>query len=135
MIDNAPDTNHDDLFKKSPNNMELFLKTGSRYERLNLRKLLFIKTAGKYIELYFENDGKRLIRISLVNFLKEPSKIDLIRVHKSFVVNTAYITSYNPQEITVAGKKIPVGRRYKEELSGYMKQNTIDLNTKAGTAK
>jgi DNA-binding LytR/AlgR family response regulator len=115
---------NDDIFKKSPDNMELFLKLGNRYEKLNLRQLLFIKADGKYIELHFEH-GKRLMRISLVNFLKEPFHINLVRVHKSFAVNTAYITSYSSQEVTISTKKIPVGRRYKESLRGYLKHKTV----------
>jgi len=114
----------EDVFKRSSNKTELFLKTGNRYEKLNMNDLIFIIADGKYIELHFKN-GKRLMRISLINFLKESFQIDLVRIHKAFAVNTAYITSYRYQEVTISGQKLPVGRRYKENL---LKHNTFDTD-------
>lgn len=108
-------------------NLELFLKTGNRYEKLNIEKLLFVKADGKYIELHFEN-GKRLMRISLVNFLKETFPINLLRVHKSFAVNVAYISAYTSHEVSVMENKIPIGRHYKEDLFKYLRHNTFELH-------
>jgi len=106
---------------------ELFLKTGTRYERLNLQKLLYAKANGKYTELHFAF-GKRLMRISLTNFIKEKINIDLLRTHKSYAVNTTAISSYKSDEIEVGEARIPIGRFFKEGVQHFLKKNTLMLS-------
>ncbi|KAA5532637.1 LytTR family transcriptional regulator [Taibaiella lutea] len=101
------------------NNSYLFIKTGIRYEKLNIADLMFVKTEGKYIGLIFK-DGKRLLRISLVNFLKETIQINLVRVHKCFAINTEFITSHATKEVMILDYKIPIGRQYKEFWQKYL---------------
>jgi DNA-binding LytR/AlgR family response regulator len=106
---------------------ELFLKTGTKYEKLDLKQLLFAKANGKYTELHFIF-GKRLMRISLVKFIQEKINIELLRVHKSFAVNAEFVSSYKSDEITVGENKIPIGRFFKEDVQNYLKLNTLVLN-------
>lgn len=104
----------------SSDNYELFIKTGTRYQKLKILDLMFVKTEGKYIGLYFK-DGKRLLRISLANFLNQAIPIKLIRVHKCFAINTAFITSHRPDEIMIMEHQIPIGKQYKENWLNYLK--------------
>ncbi|KAA5532218.1 LytTR family transcriptional regulator [Taibaiella lutea] len=113
------DTTNKSFSRHLENNRELFIKTGVRYEKLDLTNLLFVQTEGKYIALHFK-DGKRLLRVSLVNFLKESSHLNLIRIHKGFAINTDYINSYTSQEVTVLDNEIPIGRSYKGNWVNYL---------------
>lgn len=106
---------------------ELFLKTGTKYEKLDLKQLLFAKANGKYTELHFIF-GKRLMRISLLKFIQEKINIELLRVHKSFAVNAEFISSYQSNELIVGETKIPIGRFYKEDVQNYLKLDTLMLN-------
>jgi DNA-binding LytR/AlgR family response regulator len=106
---------------------ELFLKTGTKYEKLDLKQLIFAKANGKYTELHFIF-GKRLMRISLTKFIQEKINIELLRVHKSFAVNAEFISSYKSDEIAVGENKIPIGRFFKEDVQNYLKLNTLVLN-------
>ncbi|KAA5535095.1 hypothetical protein F0919_10920 [Taibaiella lutea] len=106
---------------------DLFLKTGTKYERLNLQQLLYAKANGKYTELHFAF-GKRLMRISLTNFIKEKINIDLLRTHKSYAVNTTAISSYKSDEIEVGEARIPIGRFFKENVLYFLKKNTLLLS-------
>lgn len=106
---------------------ELFLKTGTKYERLNLQQLLYAKANGKYTELHFAF-GKRLMRISLTNFIKEKINIDLLRVHKSYAVNTTAISSYKSDEVEVGEAHIPIGRFFKDNVQHFLKKNTLLLS-------
>lgn len=113
-----------------PNNEfqdELFLKTGTKYERLNLQQLLYAKANGKYTELHFAF-GKRLMRISLTKFIKEKINIDLLRTHKSYAVNTIAISSYKCDEIEIGDIRIPIGRIFKENVFHFLKKNTLMLS-------
>jgi len=111
----------------APGHEELFLKTGTKYEKLDLRQLLYAKANGKYTELHFIF-GKRLMRISLSKFVQEKINIELLRVHKSFAVNAEFISSYKSDEITIGENKIPIGRYFKDDVQNYLRQNTLLLS-------
>lgn len=103
---------------------ELFLKTGTRYEKLNLEELLFAKANGKYTELHFPF-GKRLIRTPLSTFLLDNDHLRFLRVHKSYAVNTGLITSYTADEIQINNQKIPIGRFFMPVVNTYLRKLTL----------
>jgi len=39
-----------------------------------------------------------------------------LRVHKSYIIATGKVQSFSGSEVKVAGKRIPVGRMYKDRL-------------------
>jgi DNA-binding LytR/AlgR family response regulator len=45
-----------------------------------------------------------------------------IRIHRSFIVNSHKITSYNKEAITLDSFQIPISRTYKEEVITYLEE-------------
>jgi len=104
---------------------ELFLKTGNKYERLDLREALFLKANGKYTEIHF-SFGKRLIRASLSSLIAENTHVNFIRVHKTFAVNTAYIRHFQSDELVMPNKiHIPVGRFFLPAVQCFIRQRSF----------
>ena len=105
-------------------NLPIEFKSGVNGHRFSfiLGKILFIKSANNYIEIYFlEEDQieKKLLRNTLKNIeLQIESYPTLVRCHRTYVVNTLYFEKFNGNcnhhEITIKGytKPIPVSRHY-----------------------
>jgi DNA-binding LytR/AlgR family response regulator len=102
---------------------ELFLKSGTRHEKLNMEELKYLKTEGKYTELHF-TFGKRLIRSSLTAFMEDYPKVEWLRVHKSYAVNPAFITAVASDSVTLSNESIPVGRIFQPNINQYVKQSS-----------
>lgn len=64
---------------------------------INYHQLLMVKSAGNYLELYYlkgENLARELVRASLKDFETLIDCSTVIRVHRSYMLNTEHITSY-----------------------------------------
>lgn len=102
----------------------ILLKTGNRSEILNLRELIYLKASGKYTELHF-SFGKRLVRLPLSSFIKENQNQSLLRVHKTYAVNPAYIKAFAVDELFMGDSKIPIGRFFMPAVNNYLKSRGI----------
>ncbi|SHF78907.1 LytTr DNA-binding domain-containing protein [Arenibacter palladensis] len=110
-------------------NSELLILHGENNKvvlAIKYNQLLYIKSAGNYLELFYftgEKINKELIRMSFKELDEIISDPKVIRVHRSYMVNTVYINSakktkkgyalniqYIPEE------KIPVSFGYKTEF-------------------
>jgi DNA-binding LytR/AlgR family response regulator len=103
---------------------EMFLKTGTRYEKLDLLELVYVKASGKYTELHF-TFGKRLIRMPLSTFIHENSNIKFLRVHKTYAVNPEFITSFTSDELLVDKSRIPIGRFFMPGVNNYLRTHSL----------
>jgi DNA-binding LytR/AlgR family response regulator len=106
------------------NDCEIFLKTGTRYEKLDLTGLIYVKASGKYTELHFAF-GKRLIRMPLCTFIEENSNVKFLRVHKTYAVNTEFITSYTSDELALDKHRVPIGRFFMPGVNHYLRGRCI----------
>ena len=97
----------------------LAVQKRGRHELLEIENLLYIKGAGVYSELYFENGSKEIHNKNLDKLDRLlPAKFD--RIHKSYIVNNSRINSIRVQsggkytvEMTNA-TTLPISRaRYK----------------------
>lgn len=103
---------------------ELFLKTGVKYEKLDMRALVYIKASGKYTELHF-TFGKRLIRMPLSAFIQENNGVRFLRVHKTYAVNPEFISSFTADELMVEQNRIPIGRFFMPGVNNYLRSRSI----------
>ncbi len=102
---------------------ELLLKTGSKHEKLPLQELVYMKANGKYTELHF-TFGKRLIRMSLSAFIESNTGLFLLRTHKTYAVNPAFVNSFTSDEMTLGDAKVPIGRFFMHDVHNYMKKQS-----------
>lgn len=100
----------------------IILKTGARRERILLKDIIYIQANGKYSELYTKS-GKRLIRMSLSTFSTQFSTIRWLRVHKSYIINPSFVTSFANKWVYLDEVKIPVGRYFAPELEQWAANN------------
>lgn len=97
-----------------------------QYVESDHRKVYIYTTSKKY-EYYSRLDD-------LEAELKQEYNGDLknehfIRCHQSYLVAVAYITKHNNESVTVAGKTIPVSRKYRQAVQSAMYQAEI-LNSR-----
>ncbi len=93
--------------------------------------LLFIESADNYSEIVFvqnENIKKSLLRGSLSRFEEQAHHPEVVRCHRSFVVNLQQVESIsgNAQgyklQLRVGSSPVPVARRYGDLVAGYFKK-------------
>jgi len=98
----------------------LYIKVNGRLQKVIYTDILYAESMRDYMKIVTvkENYITHLTMKALVELL--PSDL-FVRVHRSFIVHTAFITSVGRKEISINEFKIPVGDNYKINLKQWSK--------------
>jgi len=99
---------------------KIVLSTSEKINVVNVKDIIRCES-DNYYTMYYFTDGKKLL---ISKTLKENEELlsgyNFIRPHKSHLVNTIYIKSFNKQDggyiVMTDGSTIPVSRRKKEKI-------------------
>lgn len=89
----------------------------SGHRLISTRSILYISCLGKYTDVFLSDGSERfLVRIKEIE--SQLPGTSLIRCHRSFIVNTNYISRITANKIELEGTTdiIPIGRLYSDNL-------------------
>ena len=99
---------------------EIFVKEGTRLVKVDFKKVLFVKSAGNYAELFFE-DSKLLTLMPLKEMeAKLPNYFQ--RIHRSVIVNVNKIDAINGSSIHIRDHELSISESHQEVLLSKIKR-------------
>ena len=90
----------------------LFLKVKGVYQRIMFHDILYLQSDHVYIEIVLTNSKTILIRATVNDVLVRLSK-DFLRVHRSFIINSNYVTQITSNNLKINDSIIPIGKKYR----------------------
>ncbi len=84
-----------------------------------LEDITFIKADGLYTKVY-TTAKTYIMRDILKNVVERITHKSFVRVHKSFMVNTQHVDSFNSKKILIKNQEIPIRRGFYKELKTLM---------------
>lgn len=93
----------------------LFIRTNGKYKKVCCSDMLFIEAAGSYVHVQTKQDRFTLAQ-NLSSFQKKTSLPNLMRIHRSYVVNMNQIDSFEESFVYVNNHKLPLSENFKEEF-------------------
>ncbi|MCJ7933313.1 MAG: LytTR family DNA-binding domain-containing protein [Chryseobacterium sp.] len=110
-------------FKNSAqNHQEDYIMFKSNYvmNKVLLKDILWIQGFGEYIVLITPLK-KYMILERMSNFEEKFQNFRFIRIHKSYIVLSAHIKSYDSNNVyLIGGEQLPLGRTYKKLVKEYL---------------
>ncbi|MBR9920769.1 MAG: response regulator transcription factor [Bacteroidetes bacterium] len=97
-----------------------FVKDGVKWIQVQIRDLLYIKSESNYVILHKKD--KQIMSLMNLKDLDKDLPDNFIRVHRSYIVNTHFIDYLTTDELSINGKLIPVGAKYKTALKELVKK-------------
>jgi DNA-binding LytR/AlgR family response regulator len=98
----------------------IFINDGKNSIKVNIDDILYIEAFGEYVK--FITAGKSwLVRETLLNLESRFSSVNLVRIHKSYIVNIQKITGFSTVHVIVNNIQLPIGRVYRERIKGILK--------------
>ena len=82
--------------------------------------ILYIESLKDYVRIHTRH-RKYITKFQIGEIEKVLTQENFIRIHKSYIVNSNMITSYNAQEIEIDEISLPLGRSYKEMVERRLK--------------
>ncbi len=108
------------LFEAALGGDTVYVKTGHDQVKVKLHEILYLEALKNYTILVTENK-RHCVLSNLGEILQEEKFNSFLRVHRSYAVQKQYIQKIGSQEIELNnGNSIPVGRSYKETLTGML---------------
>jgi two-component system, LytTR family, response regulator len=98
---------------------EIFVKDGTRLERIDLGKLLFIKAEANYSNFIFPD--RSVLSLMSLKKLEESLSTRFQRVHRSYIVNREHISSVEGDRLGVGPHKVPIGESYRDAVRRNLK--------------
>lgn len=93
----------------------IFVKVKNRLEKVQLDQINYIEANDIYSVLN-TSDKKYILSYSLKNLEEKLRNNDLVRVHRSFIVNVKHIQAIEDNCIFINQSTVPIGKTYKDEL-------------------
>jgi DNA-binding LytR/AlgR family response regulator len=92
-----------------------FIKCENKYEKVFFDDILYIEGMQNYVRIYTIR-GKYLTLLTLKDIEQNLMKESFLRVHKSYIVNTAKIDSIERHEISIQSARIPISRNFRDQV-------------------
>lgn len=93
----------------------IFIRKDYMLIKVKFDDLIWIKSELNYLELYCR-ENKHLVRSTLKDFIdKLPSDL-FLQVHKSYCINTRFVTAIDHSNIWLKEVQVPIGRSYLETV-------------------
>ena len=114
------------LDKKYPSNRPITFY--SVYKKISLKKedILYIESRDSEVWIYAQ-DGQQYRNRTGISQWEDVLGSGFVRIHRSYLVNRTYASLSSPESVCVAGKELPVSRKYKEEVQCAFSRETPNL--------
>ena len=93
---------------------DIFVKDGTRVQKVDLRRLLLIKAEANYVDFIMEESN--VLSLMSMKRVEELLPEHFIRVHRSYIVNRNRIGRVEDGTIVIGKHRVPIGDSYREEF-------------------
>ena len=93
----------------------MYIRQGDAFQRITWDHILYVEGMQNYLKLYFK-DKVLTIHQTMISLEEILPKDSFFRIHRSFLVNIAYIESITSGRLFINGKELPIAKSRREEL-------------------
>ena len=98
----------------------LSIRADRKVHRLPFQRILYLQALDDYVKI-ISTEGSLLPKITLSQLEKELPEQLFLRIHRSYIVNLKFLQSYDQQEVSIADRKLPIGKSFRELVSARLK--------------
>ena len=101
----------------TPTQKIIYIKSERKTIKLSMRDINYIEGMNNYV-IFHTINNRHIVYRSITDLLTELDE-HFVRVHKSYVVNTSKIVSFNKEEVAIGEKVIPIGKTYRHVVDQF----------------
>lgn len=101
-------------------NQAIYLKIGRSIQRFEYGEIDYIEAFGVYSKIW--RHQKAIVVNEPISTLETHLPLQrFLRIHKSYIVGLASLSSYSYTSLTAGGTKIPLGASYRPKFEGFLR--------------
>jgi DNA-binding LytR/AlgR family response regulator len=90
----------------------VYLKSNRKMHKISLHEILYVESMDEYVKVHLR--GSVLITRENISALEGKfSGYSFVRIHRSFIVSTKFVSSVSSEGVDIGGKLLPFGRAFK----------------------
>lgn len=93
----------------------MYVRQGDAFQRIAWEDIIYAEGMQNYLKLHFK-DKVLTIHQTMISLEEILPKDSFFRIHRSFLVNTAYIEYIAGGRLFLNGKELPISKPRREEL-------------------
>lgn len=101
----------------------VFLKSGTRFEKVKVADIQYLKAEGSYTKFITSNKEYTLSG-NLNNISGKIRNSSFLRIHRSYVVNIDNVNGLDNDYVFIGDENIPISRGYKEDVGRILQKIT-----------
>ena len=94
----------------------IVLRNGYESVRVMLEHVTHIQASGAYARVYLTGHRTLMVNHSLTELVEQLPAAQFVRVHRSFIVAIAQVSTFSNRQLLINNQPIPVGRAYADDL-------------------
>ena len=98
----------------------IILKTEGMHRKLSLADIIYIESQGNNIKITLSTNESLISKNKITDLELLLASKGFIRIHRSFIINTGFVTAFNNHELHLGTYQIPIGRSYRQEFDDFM---------------
>jgi DNA-binding LytR/AlgR family response regulator len=93
----------------------IFIKADGKLIRLNNDEILYIESMGDYVK-FVTPEKKYVTHNTIKNLEEKVSKLDFMKVHRSYIININKISNIRESGLYINGTEIPISKAHKQDV-------------------
>lgn len=120
-LSNLPVSNESPV-KSTLQNDHLYVNSNKKFIKINFDDIDYVESMKDYVRI-FTLEENTVTKDTIANFEKKLPPT-FLRVHRSYIVNTAKITAFTKMDVEIGKKEIPIGASYKNQVLAFLKKDS-----------
>ena len=93
---------------------------GKVCQRIFWQDILYVRAEHVYVRIFFRNRKSLLLRKSLRDLLLELPQDSFLQVHRSYIINPAWVSGWNSKELSIEGQSLPISRSRRQFVKQHL---------------
>ena len=98
----------------------IFVYTNKKHIKVILQYIKYVESLKNYLKIHTTTETL-VIKERISHFIEQLPEDQFLRVHRSYIVNTSYVTAFTQQDVEIGNIEIPIGGKYKEYVVSVLK--------------
>jgi len=111
------------IISPSENETFIYFRADRKMHKIPMEEIMYIESLDDYVKVHLRN--KVLITHESISALEQKLSAELfVRIHRSFLVSSKFVTSISSEGVEVEKKILPFGRAFKQSAMANFKLKT-----------
>lgn len=94
----------------------LFIRADFSLMKIIINDIVYVEGLDDYLKIHLQNQKPVVARMTLKSLLEKLPGKDFVRIHRSFIVAIEKVERIKNKHVIIAGKELPIGSSYEEEV-------------------